>query len=283
VVRELACGQVLVVNILPMMTEEVQMPTEQTIVPETALTAVTLPETPAVQAPAAAEVRPTVQTEQTAELPETVETAAPTAETVAPVTDSTASSQTEERQDLPTDKREDDRTEVVDAEAAPQPLFREVEPHMVKVGETAGTKETEQTADVNRQITDQLTEALETGESKVEIRLTPETLGTVTVEVTQQKDGGLHVSLTAENSHTRALLQQHTASLQELLGSQNQKTVQVEVNRQETRQDFLQDHGQNSQGQGGQQQEQHQRQPQNSQDFLQQLRLGLIPLDVETV
>jgi flagellar hook-length control protein FliK len=105
----------------------------------------------------------------------------------------------------------------------------------------------------------------------------------VTLEVTQQKDGALHVVLSAENSHTRTLLQQHAEGLQNLLGSQNQKNVQVEVSRQEnTQQHEANYNSRNGHGQqGGYQQEQQRHHTQSDEDFLQQLRLGLIPLDGE--
>jgi flagellar hook-length control protein FliK len=104
----------------------------------------------------------------------------------------------------------------------------------------------------------------------------------VTVEVTAQEDGTLHIALSAENSHTKALLEQHTAGLQDLVSAQTQRPVQVEVTqRQEEQQGNLQEDGRNGQS-GYQQQQQQQRQSQHSEDFLQKLRLGLIPLNVET-
>jgi flagellar hook-length control protein FliK len=154
---------------------------------------------------------------------------------------------------------------------------------MIKVAEAPAPESTEETAPVEKQITDQLTQALEQGESKVEVQLTPASLGNVTVEVTQQKNGALSVVLTAENDHTRTLLQQHMGNLQELLGSQGQKEVQVEVSRQQEsqQQNNAAYDGRNG-GQNGQQQEQRQQNhQQQDQNFLQQLRLGLIPLDAE--
>jgi flagellar hook-length control protein FliK len=180
--------------------------------------------------------------------------------------------------------KEETRVEVTDAPTqGEQPVFQNVETTMIKVAEAPAPESTEETAPVEKQITDQLTQALEQGESKVEVRLTPESLGNVTVEVTQQKNGALSVVLTAENDHTRTLLQQHMGNLQELLGSQGQKEVQVEVSRQQEsqQQNNAAYDGRNG-GQNGQQQEQRQQNhQQQDQNFLQQLRLGLIPLDAE--
>jgi flagellar hook-length control protein FliK len=196
-----------------------------------------------------------------------------------------AKTDTQQESDLPTDKGEDDnRFEVTDASAGgAQPVFRDVEPIMIKVGEAPATEETTQTSDVENQLLQPLTDALDQGESKVQVQLSPASLGTVTLEVSQQKDGALHVILSAENTHTRALLQEHVESLQNLLGGQSQKNVQVEVARQEnTQQQDGANANRNGHGQNGYQQEQQQqRHTQSSEDFLQQLRLGLIPLDGE--
>jgi flagellar hook-length control protein FliK len=153
---------------------------------------------------------------------------------------------------------------------------------MVKVGEAAPTEESQQAEDISQQVAQQLTTGLSQGETKVEVKLSPSSLGNVTVEVTAQEDGTLRIALSAENSHTKALLEQHTASLQELVSAQAQRPVQVEVTqRQEEQQSNPQDDGRNGQS-GYQQQQQQQRQNQHSEDFLQKLRLGLIPLSVET-
>jgi flagellar hook-length control protein FliK len=196
-----------------------------------------------------------------------------------------AKTDTQQESDLPTDKGEDDnRFEVTDVSAGgAQPVFQDVEPIMIKVGEAPATEETTQTSDVEQQLLQPLTDALDQGESKVQVQLSPASLGTVTLEVSQQKDGTLHVVLSADNTHTRALLQEHAENLQNLLGGQGQKNVQVEVARQENtqQQDAANYNNRNGHGQSGYQQEQQQRHTQSSEDFLQQLRLGLIPLDGE--
>jgi flagellar hook-length control protein FliK len=179
---------------------------------------------------------------------------------------------------------DDDTTvTVTDAGAdVAQPVFHNVEENMVKVGEAAPAEENQQAEDVSQQVVQQLTTGLSQGETKVEVKLSPSSLGNVTVEVTAQEDGTLHIALSAENIHTKALLEQHTASLQDLVSVQTQRPVQVEVTqRQEEQQSNLQEDGRNGQS-GYQQQQQQQRQSQHSEDFLQKLRLGLIPLSVET-
>jgi flagellar hook-length control protein FliK len=184
---------------------------------------------------------------------------------------------------LDDDADENDSTVTVsDGGAVAQPIFRQVESDMVKVGEPEPTEESQQAADVNQQIADQLTSSLENGETKVEIKLSPSSLGNVTVEVTAQENGALHIALSAENSHTKALLEQHVAGLQDLVSSQSQRSVQVEVaQRQENHQGGLQSDDQS--GRGGYQQQQHRQQSHDDESFLQKLRLGLLPLSVDAV
>jgi flagellar hook-length control protein FliK len=230
------------------------------------------------------------------ELPETVEqapemeTAAVSSEpTVEPVPVQTEEPETQDGQsqqnDLPSEAQDEDtHIEVKEAPEAPaQPVFRDVEPVMIKVGEAPPAEDAQQVPDLDQQVMEPLSKALSEGETKVEIQLSPRSLGNVTVELTQKQDGALNVVLTAENGHTRDLLKQHIGSLQDLLGGESQRTVQVEVTRpQQTQHEAPNYDGRNGHEQGGQQEQRQQRHTQqNSQDFLQQLRLGLIPLEVQ--
>jgi flagellar hook-length control protein FliK len=296
--QEWACAQFLAMD-AQVFTPQIQMPEQQTVEPEVlatdALTTVDPVGEALNTAAAVQQEQQPVQLEQpntevvkddAAPTVDTADTAVSTVETV-PVDTAPAQAKTDTQQessDLPTDKEDDSRFEVTDAAAgAAQPVFRDVEPIMIKVGEAPAAEDTQQTSDVEQQLVQPLTDALAKGESKVEVKLTPESLGTVTLEVTQQKDGALHVVLNADNSHTRALLQEHAENLQNLLGNQNQKNVQVEVSRQENAQQHAADYNsKNGHGQqGGYQQEQQKHHTQSDEDFLQQLRLGLIPLDGE--
>lgn len=175
------------------------------------------------------------------------------------------------------------QTEVAEVDQAPQRVFQEVESVPVKVGETYQTEE----PDVAKQIDTQLAQTLNKGESHVRIQLTPEHLGSVTVDVTQNSDGSLRIALSAHSSETRGLLERHLNNLQLMLANRTQQSVQVEVQRQEESQQ-----GQNQEnpydGHNGsnheEQEERRQRRDSQqeqaaSQDFAQQLRLGLISED----
>lgn len=170
---------------------------------------------------------------------------------------------------------EDIQVELVDVEHAPEQVFHDVKAAPIKVGESY---EPEQAQDVNQQIAAQVIPAVEQGQTRVELQLTPEHLGSVKVEITQSENGSLHIAITAQNSQTRDLLEKSTDSLQNLLASRSQTEVRVEVQRQEESQPQHNNYdGHNSQHQQQQQQEQHRsHDAENSQDFLHQLRLGLV-------
>lgn len=165
-------------------------------------------------------------------------------------------------------------------EVKPEPVFHDVEAAPVKVSDTAQVRETEETPDVDRQLDSRLTQALLQGETRVELQLTPEHLGAVKVEITRTAEGTLHVSLSTQNGQTRTLLEKHASDLQNSLGARTQDQVRVEVNKQEESQRRDQNPYEGHNGQG-QQQEHHRRQRQahSGEDFLQQLRLGLIPVE----
>ena len=178
----------------------------------------------------------------------------------------------------------DAEMKLLDAEQAPQQLFRDVEAAPIKVGETYQPEQVEK-ADVPQQIDSRVLQAIENGESSVRVELTPEYLGSVTVEISRSADGILKVALSAHSSETRGLLERHASDLQGLLGRGSNQTIEVEVQRQSEGQQSQ--NQQNYDGHNGQDhsgQERHRRRDeQHSRDFAQQLRLGLIPTDVEAI
>ena len=135
---------------------------------------------------------------------------------------------------------------------------------------------------VEEQIAPKLTEALQKGETRVEVTLTPENLGKVTVEVTLREDGTLHVALHAESSQTRGLLERSADNLMAMLGRDARQEVQVEVPRQqESQQQNFYDDGRQGRGQQEHGQQERRQEQRSGEDFLHQLRLGLVPGDGE--
>lgn len=170
-------------------------------------------------------------------------------------------------------------TEMLEGAAQETPVFHEVKATPVKVGE-ARTVHTEQ-GDVGEQLAKQVDTALQNGENRVTIRLTPENLGAVTVQLTRSTDGALHVALEATGAKALGLLEKHAAHLESMLSVGQQTNVRVEVQHQQESAQSQNGHPYDREGQGDAQQQPRQQQHKQSdtQDFLQQLRLGLIPSD----
>ena len=95
------------------------------------------------------------------------------------------------------------------------------------------------------------------------------------------------VELTAHNADTRGLLERHAGDLQGMLAGRTQQNVEVNVQRQqESQQDQNQQHqhnydGHNGHAQDGQERRRQHQEHTSPEDFMQQLRLGLIPTDGE--
>lgn len=180
----------------------------------------------------------------------------------------------------PQEKDEDAQVELIDVEQGPRQIFHDVKAAPIKVGEAP---ELEQPQNVAQQIDTGLAQALQKGESLVRIQLTPANLGEVTVEISQSAQGVLKVALTASSADTRELLQRHAGDLQGMLNSRTQQSVEVSVQRQqESQQNQNQQHsydGHNGHAQDGQERRRQQREHTSPEDFMQQLRLGLIPDD----
>ena len=167
----------------------------------------------------------------------------------------------------------------VQTEGAAQPLFDRTEHMPVKVGEADTLDATE--PDFAPRLAKAITEAEQEAARHVELKLAPEHLGKLSVELTQGKDGVLHIVFHAENEQAMKLLQEHSATLVSMLHGSHSGEIQVEVPRpqqgeqpwQQPEQQPGQQHGRNPQEQG--------RQRQSTEDFLQQLRLGLLGVEAE--
>ena len=169
-----------------------------------------------------------------------------------------------------------------EAVAEEAPLFDGVEAAPIKVAEAPARAE--QSEPVEQQVTTKLADLLENGETKVQIQLEPVELGKLTIELTRSEDGTLSVLLDAEKAQTRGLLEKHMGTLQEALTERGQKVAQITVERgDEAQRQENQQRDDFNDGRNGQQQQEQQRRDERREglDFLQQLRLGLIPLEDE--
>lgn len=162
------------------------------------------------------------------------------------------------------------------------PLFEHVDTQIVKVAEASRPIPLEAENGVD-QLAEELNGILVTSAdaNRVEVTLTPEHLGKLTIEISRGENGALSVVLHASTERAANLLERGSANLQNLLASNTRNDVQVEVRgAEESQQQFLNPDGQNDQNRGQQQQHGGRRhEQQNAQDFLQQLRLGLVDAD----
>ena len=125
--------------------------------------------------------------------------------------------------------------------------------------------------------------AAQQGLRQLEIKLSPENLGNLTVKLTQATDGTLQVVLHAANAKAANLLNQHIDNLNAALQGYSQNSeVHVEVQRGEDSQQAQQQQQQQTDPNGHNRQQQEQQKQQESShsgDFIQKLRLGLFSLD----
>lgn len=161
------------------------------------------------------------------------------------------------------------------------PVFGEVKATPVKVAEAPSEPVRLEAKDAPEQLSEKLVQPLLDGSSRVELTLTPEHLGKITVEITRAQDGSLSVILSASTQKAASLLDQHGNQLQQLLAADTHADVKVQVQHaeQQNQQQFLNPNDSNGQQQQQRQQQQEQKHPAAAQDFMQQLRLGLIDLD----
>lgn len=162
-----------------------------------------------------------------------------------------------------------------------KPLFKDVEAVPVKVGENFQLDTQE--PDMDDQLADVVRFAAQQGLKQIEIKLSPENLGNLTVKLTQAADGTLQVVLHAANAKAASLLNQHLDNLNAALQGYGQNNeVRVEVQRNDNSQQAEQQQHQQTDPNGHnqqQQQQQRRQEEQHSGDFIQKLRLGLFGLD----
>ena len=217
---------------------------------------------------------PVLETEPEAPQLQTVETAQTAPQTETGKADSGESHGSE----LPMEElHAESRTEQADVE--PQSVFRDIKAVPVKVGEVYQAEPTVENGVELKDLGDTLTQAIDRGENRLELQLQPAELGRIRVEMRWSDEGALHVILHAESARTQSLLEKDMASLQTLLGRETQQEVKVELPREQEapRQSF--DDGRQNGGQQHHQQEQRQSSRHSGQNFLHQLRLGLIPAE----
>jgi len=166
------------------------------------------------------------------------------------------------------------------------PVFEHLESVPVKVSQPEQPRESVEVyaPDAPERLAEKLAAAQEAGASHVELTLTPESMGKLTVELNRSGDGSLSVVIHASTPKAAQLLEHHSDGLRQLLAAGNQGEVRVEIRTSQepqAQQQFLNPDGHNGrEEQQAQQQAQRERQEQErrqqpDRDFLQRLRLGL--------
>lgn len=181
---------------------------------------------------------------------------------------------------------DEDNTETAQTAQTVQeaPLFEHVEAPVVKVAEVSHPIPLE-AEDGVEQLGNELNLVVNRADAnRVEVTLTPENLGKLTVEITRGTDGTLNVVLHTTTERAANLLDKGVDGLRQMLATSSQREVQVQVRgSEEAQQQFLNPDGQNDQENRQQQQQNRRRDEQrNTQDFIQQLRLGLVDVDDQT-
>ena len=133
-----------------------------------------------------------------------------------------------------------------EAAEAPEAVFHDAKAAPVKVGERYETVDT-QAPNMDEQVAAAVRQAVQAGSQRIEIRLTPENLGELVIEMTRDAGGALQVVLHASTSRAAGLLTEHLTGLQTDPNGHHQQHRQQERRQEQT---------------GGE-------------DFLQKLRLGL--------
>lgn len=183
---------------------------------------------------------------------------------------------TVEQDAAPVRKQEQDVDETaVQTDGLSKPLFEDAEAMPQRVGD-APVVDTE-SGDLEAKLATKLNEALSKGSQRVEIRLTPENLGRVVIEMQRNPEGVLQVVLHTENSQAAKLLSEHSGALGLMLQNTQHTEVRVEVQQSQQNQHSQQQPDQNGSQGREQQQQQQRRQQADPERFLQQLRLGLLP------
>lgn len=161
------------------------------------------------------------------------------------------------------------------------PVFDELDAVPVKV---AAPEKPEPQLDLDApdaadRLAKKVVEAFVRGEQEIELQLSPEGLGRLSVVISKDEVGALSVVLHAANPKAAVLLQQHGEGLANTLAGAAKTEVHVEVREPQAQQQpqFMDPNGQNGRQQRQPQQEQRQRHN-SSEDFMQKLRLGLVDL-----
>ena len=178
------------------------------------------------------------------------------------------------------ERAEDTEEPSGEAGAAEQPVFHETQAVPVKVGERYEVVDTEK-PEMDDQLAKSINDAAQLGQDRVEIRLNPQNLGSLVIEMTKDTNGTLQVVLHASTPKAEGLLNQHLNNLHTALQGYGHEEIRLEVQRgQQSEQQNFRQADPDGRGQHHQRQQQERQEEQHSgEEFMQKLRLGLFGMD----
>lgn len=167
-----------------------------------------------------------------------------------------------------------------EAAAAEQPVFHETQAVPVKVGERYEVVDTEK-PEMDNQLAKTVNDAVQLGQDRVEIRLNPQNLGSLVIEMTKDAGGVLQVVLHAATPKAEGVLSQHLNNLHTALQGYGHEEVRLEVQRgQQSEQQNFRQADPDGRGQHHHRQQQERQEEQHSgEEFMQKLRLGLFGME----
>ena len=179
-----------------------------------------------------------------------------------------------------TEKAEDSEEPGGEAAAAEQPVFHETQAVPVKVGERYEVVDTEK-PEMDNQLAKTVNDAVQLGQERVEIRLNPQNLGSLVIEMTKDAGGVLQVVLHAATPKAEGVLNQHLNNLHTALQGYGHEEIRLEVQRgQQSEQQNFRQADPDGRGQHHHRQQQERQEEQHSgEEFMQKLRLGLFGME----
>ncbi len=161
-------------------------------------------------------------------------------------------------------------------------LFTKTDVIPVKVGQTAQTAAPQQTQQPQQALANAIITADANGLDSVTIKLAPENLGNLVIDIQRSPTGEISIILRPETEAAAKLLSEHSSNLASLLAS-NGNEAKIQVEQAEHPDKMWQDSNRDaSDSQSNNKQQQEQDKQEESNDFLNKLRLGLVISDYQS-
>ncbi len=184
---------------------------------------------------------------------------------------------------LTTQNTADKQTEVDGAEQGvntQNAVFDKTEHMPVKVGQTATQPQT-QAQQPSAALAETIITAQANGQDQVTIKLTPENLGNLVIDIQRSPTGALSIIMKPDTEIAAKLLSEHANSLGNLLGN-NSSEVKIIVEQPQEADRMWQQADQDANKNGNNQNSQQSKKQEESEDFMNKLRLGLFTIQSET-